>query len=129
MHAIKTFGLLGSQSQLAEAYKYSAQVQHRRKIWSKAEIFFQRSIQTAIECKSHLNQAEAQYEYALYLLEKPQPDKEAAKDQLNEAMKIFTELDAKADIANTQAALDRIAESQKATAPTSRFTRINRDMV
>ena len=126
IHAIKTFGLLGSQSQLADAYKFAGQVQHRRKNWSKADTFFRRSIETAVECKSRLNQAEAQYEYALCLLDNPQPDQEKARDQLNEAMKIFVELEAKADIDNTQAALDRIAESQKVTAPRRRFTRINK---
>ncbi len=129
MHAIKTFGRIGAQAQLGDALKFAGITQHRKKNFDKADLFFRRSIQMAVECESKLNQAEAQYEYALHLLEKQKPDKTKAENQLNEAMKIFTELDAKADIANTQAALDRIAESQKAAAPTSRFIRINRDMV
>ena len=57
------------------------------------------------------------------------PDKTKASNQLNEAMKIFTELDAKADIKNTQASLDRIAKSVKESTPKRSFTRINQRMV
>ena len=129
LHAIKTFGRIGGQAQLSDALKFAGIIQHRKQNFDKADVFFQRSISTAEECDSLLNGAEARYEYALHLLDKLQPDKTKALNQLNEAMNIFTELDAKADIANTQAVLSRIAESEKSTAPTRRFTRINLSMV
>ena len=129
LHAIKTFGRIGAQAQLGDALKFAGIIQHRKQNFDKADVFFQRSISTAEECDSLLNGAEARYEYALHLLDKQPPDNPKALNQLNEAMKIFTELDAKADIANTQAALSRIAESEKDTAPRSRFTRINLSMV
>jgi tetratricopeptide (TPR) repeat protein len=124
MHAIKTFGRLGSQPQLADAYKFAGQIQHRQENWAKAELFFQKSIKTAQACGSGLNQAEAHYEYGLMLVDKPDP--EQAKSQLNEALKLFTTLEAKADIERTRALLAGLDSSQETTDSEHRFKRIRR---
>ena len=107
MHAVRSFGRMGSQSQLADAYKYAGQIQHRRRNWNNAERFFEKSIQLAQACESRLNQAEAHYEYGMMLMDKP--DKDQAKTQLNEALHLFTALGAKVDTQNTQTALAQLA--------------------
>lgn len=124
MHAIKIFGRLGSQPQLAEAYKYAGQIQHRRKAFEKSERFFQKSVELAEACDSRLNQAEAHYEYGLTFVAKS--DRDNAQVQLNEALHIFTALGAQADVERTQAALAQVAETQPEAAPSSRFKRIKR---
>ena len=124
MHAIRTFGRLGSQPQLSEAYKYAGQIQHRRNAWDKAEPFFQRSVELAAACDSRLNEAEAHYEYGLMLLDKP--DREKAETQLNDALHLFTALGANVDVQKTQAALARITEAQSEAVPSRRFAPIER---
>jgi tetratricopeptide (TPR) repeat protein len=122
IQAIRVFGRLRSQSHLAEAYKYAGRIRSYKKAWDKAEHFFQKSIQLAAACRSCLNQAEAHYEYGLMLMDKP--DREKAKLQLHEALKLFTQLGAEVDIQKTQAILARLAVLNAETTSRPRFKRI-----
>ncbi len=124
MQAVKVLGRLGSQSQLAEAYKYAGQIQHRRRAFGKAEPLFQKSIQLAQACQSRLNQAEAHYEYGLMLLDKP--DQNLAKTQLNDALDLFTTLGAEIDIQKAQTALARLEGVETENSSGRRFKPINR---
>jgi tetratricopeptide (TPR) repeat protein len=125
MQAVRVFGRLGCQAQLAEAYKYSGQIHRRKRAWDKAERLFQKSIEFAAACKSHLNQAEAHYEYGLMLLDKQELQR--AQEQLTKALEIFTRLEAKADIQKTQEALKQFdEETGEPTKMKPRFRRIQR---
>jgi tetratricopeptide (TPR) repeat protein len=124
MHTIKTFAPLDGQAELSEAYKYAGQIQARRRKFDKATLFFQKSITVARACQSRLNLAEAYYEYGICLIDKS--ELQQARTQLNEALSLFTALEAKADIQNTQAALARINQSPNPTNSRIRLKRIRR---
>ncbi|MCZ6681157.1 MAG: tetratricopeptide repeat protein [Candidatus Poribacteria bacterium] len=122
MHAVKVFGRIGGNVQLAEAYKFAGEIQRRQHNLAKAERFFERGLKLAEMSESRLNIAEVHYEYGMMLMEKP--DADSAKHHLNEAIRIFTTLEAAADIEKAQTALASLAKPEAATATKRRFRQI-----
>jgi len=122
--AVKAFAKMGSQTHLAEAYKFYGRIYRRNKDWDKSETFFEKSIQIAAECEDLLNAAEAQHEYGLMLMEKD--DKEAAKNQLKNALKTFEQLGASNDVQKVKDDLDKLSQGEKESGKVRRIKRISR---
>jgi len=122
--AAKTFAKIGSQTRLAEAYKFYGRIYRRKKDWDKSETFFKRSIQVSTECEKFLSAAEAQHEYGLMLIEKG--DKEAAKSQLNNALDTFSQLSASNDVKKVKEDLDKLSEGEKESGKGRKIRRIRR---
>jgi len=124
MQAVRVFGRLGCRAQLAEAYKYSGQIQRRQRAWDRAERLFQKSIAFAAECQAPLNQAEAHHEYGLLLMDKQ--DVHGARAQFDAALNLFTRLEAGIDAEKTRAKLSQLENTAEARGSKPRFPRIPR---
>ncbi|MFQ6040740.1 MAG: tetratricopeptide repeat protein [Candidatus Poribacteria bacterium] len=123
-HALKVFGRLGSQTRIAEAYKFLGCAFSRQKKWDDARRLFQRSIEVNDSVNNQLGIAETRYEYGLMYLNKGNQDN--AKQQLTQSLEIFEELSATADVEKVKAELAKLSKEKEGKAKLKRISRIKR---
>jgi tetratricopeptide (TPR) repeat protein len=123
-HALKVFGSLGSQTRIAEAYKFLACVLSRQQKWDDAQRLFERSIEVNDTVNNPLGIAESRYEYGLMYINKGA--KENAKQQLTAALAIFEELAATVDAHKVKAELVKLSTEKEGRAKLKRIGRIKR---
>ncbi|MFQ6043127.1 MAG: tetratricopeptide repeat protein [Candidatus Poribacteria bacterium] len=123
-HALKVFGRLGSQTRIAEAYKFLACVLSRQQKWDDAQRLFKRSIEVNDNVGNLLGIAETRYEYGIMYINKN--DKEKAKQQLTLALSIFDKLSARVDAQKVKTELAKLSAEKKGRAKLKRISRIKR---
>ena len=123
-HALKVFGRLGSQTRIAEAYKFLGCILSRQEKWEHAGRFFEQSINIQDSANNLLGLGEARYEYGLMYQNKG--DKDNAQEQLSKAMEIFEKLDAASDLEKAKAALEKLNGDKEKAGKIKRIRRMNK---